>query len=71
MLYYRCPTCRTILADKQIPFENGMEKICNITGLSKREQEDKKKELLDKLYVINYCCRMRMLTYVKLIDLVR
>ena len=29
MLYFRCPTCRTLLADKQLVYERELEKICS------------------------------------------
>jgi DNA-directed RNA polymerase subunit N (RpoN/RPB10) len=68
MLIPRCPTCKTRLADKQIPFTLMMADICNEN--SSTEAIDKKKmELLDKLEVIRYCCRMRILTFINLPDL--
>ena len=70
MLYYKCPTCGTILANKQIPFEQGMLKICNNEKLTEKQKEIEKKKLLDELYILNVCCRMRMLTYIKLIDII-
>ena len=41
MLYPVCPTCQNLLADKQIPFEEEMEKICN----NKKLKEDEKQNL--------------------------
>jgi len=63
MLYYKCPSCRTVLANKQVPYENGLKNICNNDKLTEKEQEVKKMKLLDDLYIVNICCRMRMLTY--------
>lgn len=71
MLYYRCPSCRTILADKQIPHEIGLKQICDNDKLSDEQKNEEKKELLNKLHIINQCCRMRILTYVKKIDLLK
>ena len=33
-------------------------------------QDNRKKELLDKYEIDKICCRMRLLTYIKLIDIV-
>lgn len=71
MLYFKCPTCRTVLANKQIPFEKGMNSICNNRTLTKEQQEKQKMELLDKLEMIRYCCRMRLISYVDLVDIVK
>jgi DNA-directed RNA polymerase subunit N (RpoN/RPB10) len=68
MLYFKCPTCKTTLANKQIPYEERMDKICNNMKLSVREKDKLKDTILDELCVIRYCCRMRVMGYVRLID---
>ena len=68
MLYFRCPTCGTCLANKQLVYENEINAICNNTKLSETERDIEKMKILDKIKLHNYCCRMRMLTYLKLID---
>ncbi len=70
MLYYKCPTCATILANKQLLFEQELEKICN-ERISEKEKDKLKTKLLDELEVNRQCCRMRMLTYVRLIEVVK
>jgi DNA-directed RNA polymerase subunit N (RpoN/RPB10) len=67
MLYYVCPTCRTKLADKQIPYELSIEKIIN-EKISKEKKDEKVGLLLDELQLVNYCCRMLMLSYFNAID---
>lgn len=71
MLYYRCPSCRTILGNKQIPFEEGIKKICDDINLSEKEKDQSKADLLNELYVINPCCRMRILSYIKKVEIVK
>lgn len=70
MLYLKCPTCRTILGNKQIPFEKGMEEIC-ANAKTDDEMNKLKEELLDKLEVKRYCCRPRVLCYVDLIKIIK
>ena len=45
MLYYKCPSCRTILANKQILFEQESEKICQNEKLSDKQKEKKKRRI--------------------------
>lgn len=70
MLYFRCPTCKNDLANKQIPYEDEMRKISN-SEISEEQKEIEKMKVLDKLHITKYCCRMRMLTYIQLIDIIR
>lgn len=71
MLYPRCPGCRTILANKQIPYEDGLDKICKNDKLTESQKQKQKEELLDQLYVQNICCRMRIMGYVSKIKIVK
>lgn len=63
MLYPYCPSCGTLLSDKQVPYEEGMKKICN---MAKDKQDDLKRKLLVDIGLgdpSNYCCRMRITRY--------
>ena len=62
MLYPICPTCHNLLADKQLPYEDGMKKI-NKLNKSNEEKMKLKKKLLDDIGLSRYCCRMRMISY--------
>lgn len=68
MLYFKCPTCKTNLANKQIPYENRMNEICANTKLSFEEMEEMKSGVLDEVGAERYCCRARIMGYVRLID---
>ena len=71
MLYFRCPTCKTLLADKQLHLEKDMEIICNNTKISEQEKDKEKAKLLDKFEIKRYCCRMRALTYIDLVKVIQ
>ncbi len=76
MLYLKCPTCRNLLGNKQLYFEQKMDEICKDCDMKKltfEEGEKKKMELVDFLIPNQdrYCCRMRLLTYRKLIEFVK
>lgn len=70
MLYYKCPTCRTLLANKQLVYEKRLAEICD-SNKTKNQKDDLKKKLLDELELPRPCCRMRMMGYVKLIDIIK
>ncbi len=70
MLYFKCPTCRTLLANKQLVYEKRLAEICN-SNKSKNEKDAEKKKLLDELELKRPCCRMRIMGYVKLIDIIK
>lgn len=68
-----CPTCGRLLADKVIPYENGMREIENNQKLSKEERMNEKIKLIDSLKIPRdrYCCRMRLITYIDLVYVVK
>ena len=71
MLYFRCPTCRTILANKQLIYEQKLEEISLNAKLNKTEKDKLKRKLLDDVELFRQCCRPRMMGYVKLIDKIK
>ena len=64
MLYIICPTCGKLFADKQIEYEEKSTKISNDLKLTNKEKSKQLRKLLDDLGFTNYCCRMRLLSYV-------
>ena len=70
MLYPVCPTCQNLLADKQLKYEDELEKICNDKKLNSDQQQEQKKKLLDDLGLSRYCCRMRMISYVDQVKII-
>jgi DNA-directed RNA polymerase subunit N (RpoN/RPB10) len=65
-----CFTCRHVFADIQIPYDTDMELIENDPKMNEQEKNIAKSKLLDKYYITNYCCRMRVLGYVKLVNII-
>ncbi len=70
MLYLRCPTCRTLMGDKELYYERELEKIC-ASSLRKGEANKAKEQLVNSTALEKPCCRMRILTCVKLIELIK
>lgn len=70
MLYPVCPTCQNLLADKQLVYEESLDKICNNKKLNDEQKQKEKKKLLDNLGLQRYCCRMRMISYVDQVQII-
>jgi DNA-directed RNA polymerase subunit N (RpoN/RPB10) len=70
MLYPVCPTCQNLLADKQLKYEEELEKICNNKKLNDEQMQIKKEKLLDDIGLTRYCCRMRIISYVNQVKLI-
>jgi len=68
MLYSVCPTCRMLLADKQIPYEKAMNELANKynsnQNLSDEKLSEERRKVFDKLGITRYCCKMRLISYV-------
>lgn len=71
MLYYTCPTCGTELGKRQIPYENMIKNIQANSKLSFEQKEQKKSDALNTVGAKNPCCRMRLLTYIKKVEIVK
>lgn len=69
MLYPSCPTCHNILADKQVLYEQALEKICN-EKISEDKKSEKKEKLLNDLGLFKVCCRMRIISYIDQVNLI-
>lgn len=71
MWYFRCPTCKTWLANKQLPYEKELELICKDSKLTNAEKDIAKRQLLDAVELIRPCCRMRGLGTIELIKVIK
>ena len=81
MVYIICPTCGYLLGTKQLIYETEMDKLCkkhnaDYDMLSKglldnnKEFKDARKKIINSLCE-RYCCKMRMLTYIDVVPLIK
>ena len=63
MLYLTCPTCGYFLGQKTMQYEDGKKDICTNPKLTAEQKEKALSELLLRLGLRRYCCKMRMMTY--------
>lgn len=71
MLYLKCPTCKNILGNKEIPFCTEYDKISENKNLTDNEKLKEIINLYSKLGIERYCCKMRIKTFTKIIDIVK
>lgn len=74
MLYTKCPTCKQLLSDKELIYEEIFDKICNDNEIGKindDEANNLKKELVNSMNLERYCCKQRLLTYIRLINIIK
>lgn len=74
MLYLKCPTCKTTLGSIQIQYENISNRITlDIENgkITQSEGDKLRQELINSLELNRYCCKMRVMTYMKAIDIVK
>ena len=64
-----CFTCGRLLADLQLIYEKEIKDI-DLLDEDESIKEEKKKLLLDKYKLNTYCCRTKILTYVRLVDII-
>jgi DNA-directed RNA polymerase subunit N (RpoN/RPB10) len=69
MLYYKCPTCKTILANREPIYEKEMDRICKDNSI--KDKDKAKKDLINSLELQRPCCRMRLMGYVDLIHIIK
>ncbi len=80
MLYPICPTCGTLLANIQIPYQKDMEDLCakfkvDHEELSRgelvnnKEFTEEKTRIVNK-YVENICCKMRLTNFSDIVKII-
>jgi DNA-directed RNA polymerase subunit N (RpoN/RPB10) len=63
MIYLKCPTCGTIIGNRQIIYETKLKEIDNDPNIDEPEKLRQKTKLIDSLELKRYCCRMRIMTF--------
>jgi DNA-directed RNA polymerase subunit N (RpoN/RPB10) len=71
MIYIRCPSCGYILGNRQILYETKLDEIMNNPNLDEDAKLDLKTKLVDSLNLKRYCCKMRVITFKQLTDIVK
>jgi DNA-directed RNA polymerase subunit N (RpoN/RPB10) len=70
MLYIICPTCGYFIGKKTLEYEKEKEKICSDPELSDEDKEIKISEVILKLNIKRYCCKMRLISYKDIVTII-
>lgn len=70
MLYLVCPTCNEHLGNRQIIFDKQIDNIMN-SDEDDSVKEKLKSDLVNNLGLDNYCCKMRIITFKRLVEIIK
>ncbi|AYV84263.1 MAG: hypothetical protein Hyperionvirus20_41 [Hyperionvirus sp.] len=74
MIYMFC-SCRELLGDKAKHYERSLEEICqkNEMGMfeTNEEFEKEKQDLVNSYGFRRYCCKQRLMTYIRTVKIVK
>lgn len=71
MIYIRCPSCCYILGNRQMLYEAKLDEIVSNPNLDEDAKLDLKTKLVDSLKLKRYCCKMRVITFKQLTDIIK
>ena len=71
MIYLKCPSCGYIIGNRQIVYESTLDQIMNDPNTDDDEKLVLKTKLVDSLGVKRYCCKMRIITFKQLTDIIK
>jgi len=71
MIYLKCPSCGYIIGNRQVIYESKLAEINNNTNIDEDEKLVLKTQLVDSLGVKRYCCKMRIITFKQLTEIIK
>lgn len=66
MIYIRCPSCGSFIGNRQYEYDQQVKEIESDPKLDNDEKNKKKTDVINSLGLQNYCCKMRVITYIDL-----
>jgi DNA-directed RNA polymerase subunit N (RpoN/RPB10) len=70
MKYLICPTCGKVLGDAEIDYEIKGNEIMT-QNISEQEKLVKRKEFIESMGILRYCCKMRIFTHIDPYKIIR
>lgn len=71
MMYMKCPTCKHMLCHLQVSYEKQLNEIDSDPHMSEEKKKEEKIKLVNSFGLRRYCCTMRLMTYKRLIEIVK
>lgn len=63
MIYIKCPSCGLLLGNRQMVYEKGLDEINSNPNTDDEKKLELKTKLIESLDIKRYCCKMRVMTY--------
>ncbi len=70
MIYIKCPSCGLLLGNRQIIYEKGLDEINSNPNTDNEKKLELKTKLVESLGIKRYCCKMRVMTYKNLPEII-
>lgn len=70
MIYIKCPSCGFLLGNRQMVYEKGLEEINSDPNTDNQKKLELKTKLVESLGIKRYCCKMRVMTYKNLPEII-
>ncbi len=70
MIYIKCPSCGLLLGNRQMVYEKGLEEINSNPNTDNDKKLELKTKLVESLGIKRYCCKMRVMTYKNLPEII-
>lgn len=70
MIYVKCPSCGFLIGNRQMIYEKGLDEIYSDPNTSNEKKLELKTKLIDSLEIKRYCCKMRVITFKQLTEIV-
>jgi DNA-directed RNA polymerase subunit N (RpoN/RPB10) len=71
MIYIKCPSCGTILGNRQPVYIKKIDEIENNKNIDEDTKAELKTKIFESIKIENYCCKMRILTFKDLNNIIK
>ncbi len=71
MIYIKCPSCGFLLGNRQMVYDKGIDDINSDPNTDNEKKLELKTKLIESLGIKRYCCKMRVITYKRLTEIVK
>jgi DNA-directed RNA polymerase subunit N (RpoN/RPB10) len=70
MIYIKCPSCGLLLGNRQMVYEKGLDEINSNPNTDDEKKLELKTKLIESLDIKRYCCKMRVMTYINMTEII-
>lgn len=70
MIYIKCPSCGYLIGNRQMVYEKGLDEIYSDINTDDTKKLELKTKLIESLKIKRYCCKMRVITFKNLAEII-